>query len=130
MHFKRLFNNFTIEGFDFEEVADLLDGPVVGDKLFFGREVDAVETGEANRRAAYPHMNFFCAGVAEGLDFAFGGGAADDGIIDDDDSFAFYDFPDGGELDFDVKFAHFLVGRDKRPADVVASNHTHIERDS
>lgn len=118
------------ESFDAEEVADLFQGPVGGDKLFFGGEINTVKAGEPDWRAAYPHMNFFCAGVAEGLDFALGGGAADDGVIDDDDAFAVNDFPDGGKLDFDIHLAHFLFGRDKCPADVVAANHTHIEGDA
>jgi len=102
---EQAFEGHIAERIDAEKVADLFECSVVGDKLFLGGEIYAVKTGETNGRTTDPHMNFFRPGVAEGPDFAFGGGAADNGVVDDNDSFAVYDFPDGGELDFDGQLA-------------------------
>src|SRR5688572_14402928 len=54
------------EAVDLEELADLLDGAVVGDELLAGGEVDAVEAGVADGGAGDPQVDLLGAGAADG----------------------------------------------------------------
>src|SRR5215212_5901527 len=75
----------------FEESGHLIDGAIVGDELFAGGEIDAVKTGMADGGAGNSKVNFFGTGAADGAHLGLGGGAADDGVFDDDDAAVFDD---------------------------------------
>src|SRR5207237_1989249 len=53
------------EAIDLDELADLLDGAIVGDQLVLGGEVDAVEAGMADRRATDAQVDFFGSRASE-----------------------------------------------------------------
>src|SRR5204863_3934103 len=53
------------EAIDVEILANLLHRHLVSDQLFRIGEIDAVMTGEAMGRAAYPQMHFSCAGLTQ-----------------------------------------------------------------
>ena len=74
------------EAVDLEELADLLDRAVVGDQLFAGGEIDAVEARVTDRRAAHAEVDFLRAGAAEGPHLRARRRAADDGVFDDHDA--------------------------------------------
>ena len=69
-------------------IADLFDGHVGGDEVTAVRGVDAVIARVGRRRARNTHMHLEGADFADHLDDLFGGRAADDGIIDQNDSAA------------------------------------------
>ncbi len=62
-------------------------------------------------------------------DFA-GGGAADDGVVDEDDALAFEQATDGVELHADAEVADALLGLDKGAADVVVADEAEVEGDA
>ncbi len=118
------------EAVDFEEVADFFDGAVVGDELGARGEIDAVEAGMANRGAGDAEVNFLRTGVAEGAHLGAGGGAADDGVFDNDDAFAFNDVGDDVELHGDGAVALELVGHDEGAADEAVGDDAFFELDA
>ena len=52
---------------------------------------------------------------------------ADDGILDDEDTFPLQQRADGVQLHPHAEIAHGLRGLDERPADVVVADHPHLE---
>ena len=64
----------------------------IGDKLFAGAEIDAVEAGEFHLGAGYAEMHLFYAGRTEHLDDAHRCRSAHDGILDKDDAFPLEEF--------------------------------------
>ncbi len=68
-------------------------------------------------------------GAAHADDLA-GGGAADDGVVDQDDTLAFEQRADGVELHADAEVAHTLLGLNKGAADVVVADEAEVEGDA
>ena len=115
---------------DFDEVADLVDGAAVGDELGGRGEVDAEETGMADRRAGDAHVDFFGAGAAKCEHLAAGGGATDDGVFDDDDAFAFDHFGDDDEFHLHGEVAHVLAGLNEGAADIAIGDDAFFKGDA
>ena len=111
-------------------VADLVDGHVGGDELFFGRGIDAVEAWGDGGRAGDAHVDFGGSGFADHANDFFAGGAADDGIVDEDDALAFEEGADGVELELDAEVADALFGLDEGAADVVVADESEAEGDA
>ena len=74
--------------------------------------------GWRDRRRADAHVHFLRAGLAQHLDDLRRGGAAHDGVVDDDDALALDHLLQRVELQVDALVAHALVGLDERAADV------------
>src|SRR6202035_2096086 len=72
-------------------------------------------------------MDFFGAGVAHHADELAAGGAADDGIVDEDDALSGDEFTNGIEFEFDAEIADGLRRLDEGAADVVIANEAHAE---
>src|SRR5215467_665970 len=86
------------EGIRAEEFADLFRRVARGDQLFAGGRVHAVVAGGDCRRATDAHMNFARASVADHADNLAAGGAADDGIVHENDALAFDEAAHGIEF--------------------------------
>mmetsp|Transcript_21921 Transcript_21921/g.49907 ORF Transcript_21921/g.49907 Transcript_21921/m.49907 type:complete len:540 (+) Transcript_21921:199-1818(+) len=92
--------------------------PFVGDEFDPGGYVDAVNVGVADGRSGGDEVDVLGPGVAGHLyDFA-GGGAAYDGVVDEEDVFAGELALDGVELEPDAFFSYFLSGHDEGAGDV------------
>ena len=73
-------------------------------------------------------MNLFRSRLAERPDLAARGGAADDGVVHHDHAFILDHLLDDGQFERDFELAELLAGGNEGPADVVASDHSHVER--
>src|SRR5436189_108737 len=67
--------------------------------------------------------------LADQLDQGPARGAADDRVVHDDDLFSLKHFPDGIELDLDLRHAAGLGGMDERATDVVIADERVLELD-
>src|SRR5437867_4224019 len=76
----------------------------------------------------YTHRS--SAGTADQLNQRPAGGAADDRVVHHHDLFSLKHFPDGIELDLDLRHAAGLGGMDERAADVVIADERVLELDS
>src|SRR5215469_4326712 len=86
-----------------QEFADVLGRVGGGDQLFARGSVHAIVTGRNGRRATDAHVHFPGSGVADHAhDFA-AGGAADDGVVHQDDALALDKATHGIELEFDTE---------------------------
>ena len=70
-----------------EVAANLFDGATVRDEFLLVREVDPKVAGVLNLRAGDAQMDRGSPRIAERADLAARGGAADNGILDDDQPF-------------------------------------------
>ena len=61
-------------------------------------------------------MNFFGSGVADHADYLLAGGAANYGVVDQDDALAFDQAADGIQLELDAEVAHGLLRLDEASA--------------
>ena len=73
-------------------------------------------------------MHFGGAGLLEHLYDALGGGAAHDGIVDDDHALAFDYAAHGGQLHAHALFTQFLRGLDESTGHVLVLDQTHFVR--
>src|SRR5579859_2393896 len=100
--------------------AHLLDGTARCDELLGRADVDAHEARKAHGRARDPHVDLLRPRCPQPVDDATGRGAADDGVVDGDQTLA----PDGArqrvELQHHARLAQRLVGLDERAVDVAA----------
>ena len=71
-----------------DEVTDLLHGTVICDQLVSRRNICAEIAGPQKRRLADSHMDFLRSCFPQHLHDTVGGGAADNGIIDHNDTFS------------------------------------------
>src|SRR5690349_16659433 len=111
-----------------EEFADFFGRVGGGDQFFARGRVHPVVAGGNGGRATDAHVDFPGAGVADHAhDFA-AGGAADDGIIHQDDALALDEAAHGVELELDAEIADGLRRLDERAADVVIANQAHTKR--
>src|SRR5208282_5606755 len=113
-----------------DETANLVDGFVGRDQFFFRRRVHSVEAGRDGRRAGNPHVDFFRAGVANHADNFLAGGAAHNGVIDQNDSLARDKAADGVEFQLHTKVAHGLLRLNKSTSDVVIANKPEPKRNA
>lgn len=99
-------------------LANLLDGLVGGDEFPLRGHVDSEETGGNDGRSGDPHMHLAGARAPYEADHAGRGGAADDAVVDDDDTLAGEDLVQGIELQADPGLADALVGLDEGAAHI------------
>src|SRR5260221_2944595 len=107
--------------------ADLLRRVGRGDEFFLSGRVDAVVAGRDRWRAADAHVNFFGAGFAHHADELAAGGAADDGIVNEDNALSGDEFADGIEFQLYAEIADGLRRFDESAADVVIAYEAHAE---
>ena len=119
-----------IEGIGVEVFADFLEGMVGGHKLAAIGKINAIDAGVHVGRATDEHMDFFGAGFLEVVDAGLAGGAADDGIIHNDDALALDQLGDEVELHADVEIADELRGLEEAAADIVVADKGHLEGDA
>src|SRR4029077_7767929 len=72
-----------------KELADFFDGFLRGDQFFAARSIHSIVTGRNRRRATDADVHFGGAGLANQADDLAAGGAADDGIVDQNHALAF-----------------------------------------
>ena len=101
------------EGIRADEAAECLHVQPVGDQFRFRGNVDAVEAGVLQGRRGNAQVHASGAGVPEHLYKLPGGGAPDDGIVDDHDVFPFHDTPNRRQFQPDAGFPHLLGGFDE-----------------
>src|SRR5271167_543669 len=112
-----------------EKLANLLGSIRGGDELFACGRVHAVVARRNRGWTADAHVDFAGAGFADHAhDFA-AGGAANDGIVDENDTLAFDEAADRIEFQLHAKIADSLRGLDKRATDVMITDQAHAERD-
>ena len=75
-------------------------------------------------------MNFLRPGIAHHANQLAAGGAADDGVVDQDDALALENGAYRIQLEFDAKISHALAGLDERPPHVVITDQAKLERDA
>ena len=110
-------------------LPDLFDGVRRRDQLLAVGGVDAVVAGVTGRGRGDQHMHFAGAGISDHLDDLAGGGAADDGVIDDHHPFPLEDLPHRVQLDLDAEVADRLLRFDEGPADIVIPDQPQFEAD-
>ena len=111
-----------------EELANFFGGIRGGDELFARGRVHAVVTRRNRGRTADAHVNFAGAGFANHAHNFAAGGAADDGVVDENDALAFDEAADGIEFQLYAEISNGLRRLDERAADVVIANQAHAER--
>src|SRR5205814_1558806 len=99
------------------------------DELTSRRSVDAVVTGPFRGWARDAEVDLFRAGVAEHLHDLPAGGPPDDAVVDHDDALALERGADRVQFQADAEVADALLRLDECPADVVAADEAHLERD-
>src|SRR5262249_20557697 len=104
-----------------EEAADFFRSVGRSDELFFGWSVDTVVARRDRRWTTDADVDFGGAGFAyHANDFARGG-AANDGVVDQNDALALDEAAHRVELKLDAEVADRLRGLDEGAADVVIS---------
>ena len=116
------------QGVAADDGAHLLDAAVVGDQLGAGGHIDAVDIGIAHRRRGAGEVDLARAGVAGHLDNLLAGGAAHDGVVDQQHIAALELAGDGIELLAHRLFAHRLSGHDESAAHVAVFHKTFAVR--
>src|SRR5208282_3658919 len=111
-----------------QELADFFGSVRGGDELFARGRVHAVITRRNRGRATDAYVNFAGAGFADHANDFAAGGAADDGVVDENDALAFNKAANGIEFQFHAEIPDGLRGFDERAADVVIANQAHAER--
>src|SRR5207253_1161725 len=112
------------------ELADLLDVKARRDELVSPRHVDAEEALMAERRRADPHVHLACAVTSEELDDRSAGGAAHDGVVDDDDAPPVEHIAQSVVLERDTLTPELGRWLDERSADVAVLDEPFAERDT
>src|SRR5438093_1161594 len=110
-----------------EVAADFFQGMVGGHELAAVGEINAIDARVHVRRATDQHVDLFGAGGFELVDARLGGGAANDGVVHDDDAFVADQFGDEIEFDANVEVADELGGLQEAAADVVVADEGHLE---
>ena len=106
------------ERVDVEVVADLADRQVGREQLAAPAGVHAVEARPAVRRRRHPEVHLGRAGLAQHRDHLARGGAAHDGVVDDDELLALDVLGQRVELQAHADAALLLVRLDERAPDV------------
>ena len=99
-------------------------------RSLLARRVHAVEAGRDGGRATDAQVDFLRAGGAHHADDLAAGGAADDGVVDEDDALAFEQIAHRVELELDAEVAHALLRLDEGAADVVVADEAEVEGDA
>ena len=118
--FEHSFDGEIGEAIDVEVIANFVDRFVVGDEFVVAGKIDAVKARVSDGGRGDAEMYFLGSSAAEGAHFSFGGGSADDGILDDDEPFVFDDLFNDVEFHAYGEVAHGLFGFDKASTGVVA----------
>lgn len=87
-----------MERIRFQFPAEFLFGQPGGDELLTGRGIHPIKTGKENPRRRDAQMHLSRTGVFQQPYGAFGGGAADDRVVDEHDPLAGDDRPVGREF--------------------------------
>src|SRR5580704_1688614 len=111
-----------------QEFANFLRRIRGGNELFARGRVHAVVARRDGGRAADAYMDFARAGFADHADNLAAGGAADDGIVDENHALAFDKAADRIEFQFHAKISDGLRGLDERAADVMITDQPHAKR--
>src|ERR1700722_4101662 len=111
-----------------EEFANFFGSVRGGDKFFARRRVHAVVAGRDGGGTTDAHVDFAGASFADHADNFAAGGAADDGIVNENDALAFDESADGIEFQLHAEIADGLRWLDERAADVVIANQAHAKR--
>src|SRR5262249_547754 len=122
------FHGDVAERIGTQKAADFVRSIGGGDELFLGRGVDAVIARGNRWRTTDAHVDFRGAGLAATTNDFARGGAADDGIVDENDAFAFHEAANGVELELHTEIADGLRWLNEGAADVVIANEAHAER--
>src|SRR5271163_1374671 len=111
-----------------QELANLFGRVRGGDEFFARGRVNAVVARRNRGRTADAHVDFAGAGLADhAYDFP-ACGAANDGVVDENDALAFDEAADGIEFQFHAEIANGLRRLDKGTANVVIADQAHAER--
>src|SRR5690348_5192216 len=111
-----------------DEFADSFNRIARGNQFALRGRVHAVMAWGNRGGATDAHVNFDDAGVAHHAhDFA-AGGAANDGVVHEDDALAFEEAANGIQLQADAEIADGLLGFDKRAADIMVADQAHAKR--
>src|SRR3954452_3951047 len=111
-------------------IAHLLDAHLRREQLRPLGRVDAVEAAVLGRRRGDAHVHFASAGIAHHLHDLHAGGAAHDGIVDEDDALAVDQSRIGVVLQLDAEVPNFLARLNEGPADIVRADDAELERNS
>ena len=103
-------------------VADLLVGVLVGNEFLWIGKVDAVVAGVLVWRAADAQVDLLGSGLTKVHHAGLGGGAAHDGVIDDDNTFSLHGLADEVELHPHIEVTDELRWLDEGTPDVVVAD--------
>src|SRR6185312_526850 len=118
------------QGIRSDVFADLFDGFIRGDELVLGWSIHAVKTWGDGGRTGNPHVDFFGSGVADHADDLAAGGAAHDGIVNQNHAFAFEQRAHRIQLEFDAKITDRLARFNERAAHVVIADEAKAKRNA
>ena len=118
------------DGIGAEVLADLVHGALIGEEVAGIGEIDAVMACVLVRGTGDAHVDLLGAGLAKIDDAGAGRGAADDGVIDDDDTPAGDGFLDEVELYADIEVANQLGGLEEGAANVMVADEGVLEGDA
>lgn len=118
------------EGIGLQVISDFLQRVLHRQELVAIWEIDAIDTGVFVWRATDQDVHLFGTGVFEGHDSGSAGSAADNRVIDDDDSFAGDKIFDEVQLHLYGEVADTLGGLQEAAADIVVSDESHLVGDA
>ena len=118
------------ERIDIQHFFHFSQGIVGRDQMLAGFNVGAEIARMQERRSGNAHMDLGCSGFAQKFDDAFACRAADDGIVDQNDTFAAYGRRDRIELDAKGAVPVSLIGLNKCSADVFVFDKAYVIRNS
>ena len=114
------------EGISADLPGDLLHAvQAAGDQVLPGVHVRAEEAGITEGRGRDAHMDFLRSGFPQEADDALAGGAADDGVVNENHPLVPDGLRDDVQLDADGGFPHVLAGGNEAAADVFVLQEAH-----
>src|SRR4029077_12651435 len=112
------------------EFANLLHRLVGRYQLFLGRRVHSIEAGRNRGWARYAHVHFFCPRIADHAHDLAAGGAAHDGVVNQNYAFAFEQGTHRVQLQLHTEVAHALPRLDESTTHVVIANESEAKRNA
>ena len=125
-----VFNAQVAKGIRADQLVDLLHAAPGGDQVFFVGDIGAEIAGVDKGRGADAVMHFLGACFAQQADGASAGGAAHDGVIDQDNALVLDGGGDGVQLDAHAALALGLGGLDKGTSDILVLDKAHAVGDA
>ena len=129
-HVLELFDRHVAQGVRSDLLADFLGGMGACDQLLVGRHIGSKIAWIQERRGTDTDMNLGRTGFSQHRNQIRNRCSADNGIVNEDNSFSFYDGFQNTQLDFYAGFPFLLCRFDKGTADIAVFVEGKTERNA